>query len=728
LPLLTIGDKLVATQYGVFAVEADKEAQRELYAQGLNHLSTLDGREVLFTGELGEYLSEGALHRYRGIVEIEALIALSESDFSVRPAITEEEKEVLRGLVVSSEFDAKAVADYDHFGRNGSGPFEHDVKSVEVYLRERLDSTGLGRLNEWLHFPMTSEDVNNLAWNLMLRDGINAVWLPTTLSVMDKLADFSVDYAHVPVLGKTHGMNASPTTFGKRFSYTLEQMSDIVGRIKDLELSGKFSGPVGNHNAMTAVVPDFDFEAFAREFVEGFGFVYADNANQRNSHLSITRLFGEIKLLNTFVADLCDNVRHNVMMGWLYQEGSETHVGSSVMPHKINPWFFEVGQGYFEQSSQLIDGAAEGLLQSVFERDLTDHPWERAYGEMLGKSLVGMAYVNDGLDTLRVDDQTALAELGATPEVLSEAVQIAGRIAGAPNIYMTIKQLTRGKRLDHETLSEIIEEHIPDEGLKARLRQLKPQDYIGKAPEIAERTAGRYQVLRSAVEKGVLDEAKRVDAVLFDFDNTLQVGDKDELQARLEEIVTRLSLGFTPEQVQEFGSRSDYREMRKLMVDVYNTEHSDTPITEDDFQAVNNEVSGMFDDRFRLAENVKETLAALKNTDKKVALVTTRGSNSLPRLLEMYGIAEYFDVIINRDQAKERKPHPQPIALALEQLGITDPSRAIYVGDKQVDDVIAGNALGMKSVLISDEELDAYGARPTYHFKSLKPLMTRFGR
>lgn len=709
------------------ARDMSTDQKRERYARGLDATSTIDGREVLFTGELGEYLSEKALHRYRGIVEVEALIALSESDFAAKPGINDEEKEILRQLVAGDEFDSMAVADYDHFGRNGQGPFEHDVKSVEVYLRERLDDVGLGRLNEWLHFPMTSEDVNNIAWNLMLRDAINTVWLPRMLSVMDKLAEASVNYAAVPVLGKTHGMNASPTTMGKRFSYSLGQMSDIMSHIAALELSAKFGGPVGNHNAMTAVVPEFDFESFAREFVEGFGFVYEENANQRSSHLSITRLLGEMKLLNTIAADLCDNVCHNVQMGWLYQEGSDTHVGSSVMPHKINPWYFEVAQGYFEQSGRLIDGAADGLLKSVFERDLTDHPWERAYGEMIGKSLIGIAYIDEGLDTLRVDDEAALAELQATPEILSEAVQIAGRIAGVSNIYMVIKQLTRGKKLDRETLDEIIEEHIPDESLRDRLRDLKPADYIGRAAEIAQRTASNYKNLRSKIEKGLLDEAKRVDAVLFDFDNTLQLGDKDELHARLTEIANRLELGFSPEQIRAFGDRSDYREMRQLMVAAYNT-HSATTITEADFQAVNNEVSGMFDGHFYLADGAKEMLESLRTTGKKIALVTTRGSNSIMRLLERHGIAEYFDVIISRDDAAERKPHPQPIARALEQLGITDPSRAAYVGDKQLDDVVAGNALGMKTVLVSSEELDPYGARPTYHTGSLKLIRTRFGR
>ncbi len=288
---------------------------RDHYIRSLDNISTVDGRESPFTRELIPYLSEGALHRYRSVVEVEALIALSESDFSKRPTISKEEKQALRGLVTPEAFDASIPADYDHFGRNGAGPFEHDVKAVEVTLREKLDENDLGRLKEWLHFPMTSEDVNNLAYNLMLRDAINNVWLPKALEVGDKLAEFSARYAHVPVLGKTHGMNASPTTFGKRFSYTLEQMTDVMDGINQHKFSGKFSGAVGNDNAMLAVAPDFDFEKYAREFVEGFGFEYVENANQRNSHIAIVRSLGEIKLMNVVGGDLCENIRHNVMMG-----------------------------------------------------------------------------------------------------------------------------------------------------------------------------------------------------------------------------------------------------------------------------------------------------------------------------------------------------------------------------------------------------------------------------
>ena len=687
---------------------------KELSHLSLGNISPLDGREALFTQKLRTILSEGALHRYRAVVEIENLISLADSSLPNKPTINESQRSTLREVVSQDSFDASAVNDYDHFGRNGIGPTEHDVKSVELYLRERLDEAGLSEFSEFIHFPMTSEDVNNLAYNLMIRDAINQVWLPQILETLDKLAIIVEDHADVPVLGKTHGMNASPTTVGKRFGYTLDKLTDSLGYLSKLRLKGKFSGPVGNHNAMHAVVPEFDVEAYVKEFVESFGFEYSPVENQRISHQNIVRVLQEIGIINTFGADLCENVRHNVMMGWLYQEGKASHVGSSVMPHKINPWFFEVGQGYFEIANRLIDGARDGLILSVFERDLTDHPWERLYGEMFGGSLVGFTYICQGLDTLRVNHQQALDDLKTTSEVLSEAVQIGGRLLGVNDIYMKIKQLTRGRNLDRDALREVIDSEIPDSEIKRRLLAANPAEYTGIAKKSAKRAVSEYTALRSSLESGILHDLTGLSAVLFDFDNTLQTGDKDELHARLDFISKKMGMGYSNEEIKRFGNRSDYREMRNLMVTEHNRRNPDALVTEDQFQELNNQISGRFDDRLRLSDGTKELLDYLKSQGFKIGLVTTRGSNSLSRLLSMHGISEAFDVVINRDDCKERKPHPQPILAALEKIGVA-PERAIYVGDKQVDDIISGNSIGMRTVLVNSDELDPYCAKPDYH-------------
>ncbi len=704
-----------------------ENTKQRLYHEGLNNLSPLDGREILFTASLRRYLSEAALHCSRAEIQIENLIALSESGLKNFPSISLEEKKVLRGFIEgNSTFKPQYVSDYDHFGRNGVGPLEHDVKAVEVHLRELFDEKNLGHLKEFIHFPMTSEDANNLAWNMMLRGAVNNVWLPRMLDICDKLADFAKKYTNVPVLGKTHGMNASPTTFGKRFAYFLEQFVNVLSQMKILRLSGKFSGPVGNHNAMTEVAPEFGIEAYTKRFVESLGFVYSSVENQRNSHIEITRLFNEINLVNVLAADLCENIRHNVMMGWLYQEGKEGHVGSSVMPHKINPWFFEVGQGYFEKSIALIHASHMGLIPSVFERDLTDHPWERSYGEMIGYSLVGLCYVSDGLDTLRVNSEQAYAELQATPEILTEAVNIAGRLFGTEDIYMKIKIASRGRAITKESLDAIIDENITDDTVRAVLKNMQPEKYYGLASHIAQGVVGRYNAVRPSIARGFLHPMAGVEAVLFDFDNTLQTGDKEELRRRLVSISQSLCFDFSQEEVCEFATSSDYKEIRKSMVDAYKLKNPNSDITEAKFEETNDRISGTFDNELHLFDGVKDLLNKLAFDGYKIGLVTTRGKKSLTRLLAMHGIEHHFKVIITRDDAKERKPHPQPIAIALEKMGV-NPRNAVYIGDNQTDDVIAGNALGVQTILVHrDKPLNPHGAVPTYNFVNIADVMRLF--
>lgn len=721
------------------AKRRQKEDINEIY--GLNNLSTIDGRERPFTVPLRPFLSEAALHRHRAIVDVNLMFALADSNLERIPQITAEERAKIRKIVSPEAFDARVVAEYDHKGRTDPetkhlprrkrkkiGPVEHDVKAVELYLRERFLEEGLGHLRELIHIFATSEDTNNIAWAVMIRSAVNKVWLPATLELCDKLAAIAQQHAHVAVIGRTHGMTASPTTIGKRFSYVLARLNEILGKMGQQRLSAKFSGPVGNYNAATAVVPEFDFPVFAEEFVEGFGLDYEQNANQRSSHLRIVEFLDQITHLNLVLVDLCENIRNSVKLGLLYQEGNPHHTGSSVMPHKINPWFFEVAQGYLKQSATLMQAAREHLLVSDFERDLTDHPWERAYGEMLAKSLVGVRYISQGLDTLHVDDQAVLDELQSTPEVLSEAVQIAGRLLGVSNIYMLIKAATRGKKLTREVLNEIIKETLPDGAMKTKLLELKTKDYTGKAAQIAQATVTKYKPIKARLEKGILDIAAEIDVVLLDFDNTLQIGDKDELIARLTEISARLGSGFDHGQIREFGNRSDYREMKTLMVKAHNDAHPSKKITPEDFQAANDTVTGTLDHHFKLAPQALELLEALKANQKKIGLVTTRGKQSLTRLLASHCLAEYFDVIVHRDSCSKKKPHPQPIAIALEELGYTDHSRVLFVGDSQTDDIGAGKAFGTKTVLVNHDELDKHGPKPDHHFKSLQPLVRLFGR
>lgn len=705
-----------------------------LYQRSLFEGTSLAGREKPFNWELDAIMSEGALHRYRAQVEIEALINLAEHGPLPKDTlgITDEEKAILRTLYEPSVFDAFAVQRKDHIDHAGKGPLEHDVKAVEHYTGELLEAHGLGRLREWVHFGMTSEDANNLAFNYMLRDATNQVLIPAVGRVADRLAYMAATYGETPVSGKTHAQKASPTTVGKQFGYLLSGITQTLEQLDGMRLSGKFSGAVGNHNPMSEIFPNFDYDAYARDFVESQGFTYSAVENQRNNHLAVAQLLGTVNMLSVVGKNASDNIWLMINDGNLVQEQRGKEAGSSTMAHKINPWRLEGSEGYFEQAIALGSRAPEGLAASRHERDLSDHPWQRAYGEIFGKVVASYNYLSMQMDSLAVNEEKVGEDLDSAWEVLSELVQTAGRVAGVPSAYDKVKDLTQGKAMTAELMQGVITQVLPEGELRDRVARVTPDTYVGIAPQLARRAVAGWHAANVILRRGVLDESTSIDAVLFDFDGTLHFGDKNELHARLAHIAEQLGSGFTLEEIQDFGNRSDYKEMRSLMVVEHNRRHLSNQITEEGFEYENRLVSsptyGMFDEHFYTADGAQIAIDAMRHADKKTGLVTTRGANSLPRLLKLHGLDGSFDAVVDRTGAARKKPHPQPIVLALQQLGITDPSRALYVGDKQIDDVGAGRALGMKTALISQDPYDPYGPIPTYRWSDLGELVRRYGR
>jgi adenylosuccinate lyase len=698
-----------------------------LLLESLRQGTLLAGREKPFVWELDSITSEGALHRYRAQVEIEALINLAERG-PVDMTIEDEHKSVLRNLYSKEVFDSDIVMRYDHLGYRGRPPLEHDVKAVEVYLGDLFEEHELGHLKEWIHFGMTSEDTNNLAFNFMLRDAINQVVVPSVDRVADRLAYLATTYADTPTLGITHAQKASPTTVGKQYGYLLSNITKVLDELDDMRLSGKFSGAVGNHNPMTVLFPGFDYDKYAKEFIESQGFEYASVENQRNDHLTVVALLAIISKLAVSGKDAEQNTWLQILDNKLIQRRVEGEKGSSTMSHKINPWRLENGEDLSEQAIALIGGAPEGLMASRHERDLSDHGWQRAYGDMLGRVVAGYNYFAVQLDRLMVNKEVVKDRLGQSAEVLSELVQTAGRVSGDPAAYDRVVELTQGKQLDMAGIREVIDEALPEGELKDRVMAVTPDQYVGVAGEKAREAVLSWHASKLILRRGVLDESTSIDAVLFDLDGTLHFGDKDELFGRLSAIATDLHSEFTDDEIREFGNRSDYTEMRKLMVAEHNRRFPDNQITEDEFQTANDTVSGSLDHLFYAADEAVSTIEILKESGKATGLVTTRGNKSRDRLLKHHGFDALFDVIVGRNDCEQRKPHPQPIALALEKLGITAPRRTLYVGDLQIDDIGAGNALGMKTVLVNNQPLDPYGPIPTYHWQNLQPLKRLYSR
>lgn len=699
----------------------------QLVLESLNQGTALAGREKPFTWELDDITSEGALHRYRAEVEIEALINLAEYG-PVDIEISGADKQILRSLYSKDYFEPSIVIRLDHLGYKGRPPLEHDVKAVEVYLAEQLDEYGFGRLKEWVHFGMTSEDTNNLAFNLMLRDATNKVIVPSVERVADRLAYLATTYADTPTLGITHAQKASPTTVGKQFGYLLSNITQVMEELKDSRLTGKFSGAVGNHNPMTVLFPEFDYDEYSRDFVESQGFKYAPVENQRNDHLAVTDLLSTVSRLAVVGKDATDNVWLQILGNKLTQRLVAGEKGSSTMSHKINPWRLENAEALFEQAIALTSRSTEGLASSRHERDLSDHGWQRAYGDMVGRVVAGYNYFAVQLDRLAVDEEGSRETLNQSAEVLSELLQTAGRVSGDPGAYDRVVSLTQGKKLDIDGFKKIVKEALPSGALQDRVMAVTPDQYTGVASEKAREAVIGWHAAKLVLRRGVLDESTSVDAVLFDLDGTLHFGDKEELFARLLAVATDLRSKFTDEEIRQFGNRSDYTEMRALMVAEHNKRFPESQVSEDDFQQANDAVSGTLDSMFYTAEEAVTTVQILKESGKSTGLVTTRGNKSRDRLIAHHGFDGLFDVVVGRGDAEHRKPHPQPIAMALEKLDIIHPERALYVGDLQIDDVGAGRALGMKTALINDKPLDPYGPIPTYHWQSLKPLARRYGR
>jgi len=699
----------------------------QLILDSLNQGTALAGREKPFTWELDDITSEGALHRYRAEVEIEALINLAEYG-PVDIEMNSTDKLVLRSLYGKDHFDPSVVIRLDHLGYKGKPPLEHDVKAVEVYLAEQLDAYGLRHLKEWVHFGMTSEDTNNLAFNLMLRDATNKVIVPSVERVADRLAHLATIYADTPTLGITHAQKASPTTVGKQFGYLLSNMTQVMEELKDMQLTGKFSGAVGNHNPMTVLFPEFDYDDYSKDFVESQGFKYAPIENQRNDHLAVTDLLATVSRLAVVGKDATDNIWLQILGNKLTQKLVAGEKGSSTMSHKINPWRLENAEALFEQAIALTSRSTEGLASSRHERDLSDHGWQRAYGDMIGRVVAGYNYFAVQLDRLAVDEAGSREILNQSAEVLSELLQTAGRVSGDPEAYDKVVSLTQGKKMDIDSFKAVVKEALPDGELRDRVMAITPDQYTGVAGEKARGAVLGWHAAKLVLRRGVLDESTSVDAVLFDLDGTLHFGDKEELFARLSVIATDMRSGFSDDEIREFGNRSDYTEMRALMVAEHNRRFPENQITQDEFQEANDAVSGTLDSMFYTADGAVSTLQTLRESGKATGLVTTRGNKSRDRLLTHHGFDGLFDVVVGRGDAERRKPHPQPIAIALGKLSIGNPERALYVGDLQIDDVGAGRALGMKTALINDQPLDLHGPIPTYHWQNLEPLARRYGR
>jgi adenylosuccinate lyase len=449
----------------------------------LTALSPLDGRYASQAEALRPYFSESALIRYRTRIEVEWLIALAANPaISELPPFPAKSVATLRGLVDAfSEEDAARVKAIE-------AQTNHDVKAIEYWLRERVGGdAALVAASEFIHFACTSEDINNLAHSLAARDARDAVLLPRIDAVVERLAALAHALADAPMLSRTHGQPATPTTLGKELANVVHRLRRARSRTASVSLPGKINGAVGNYNAHIASYPEVDWERFARAFVEGLGLEFNAYTIQIEPHDGLAELFDALARLNTVLVDLDRDLWGYISLGYFRQKVVAGEVGSSTMPHKVNPIDFENSEGNLGFANTVLRFLAEKLPVSRWQRDLTDSTVLRNVGVAFGHSLLGYSACLKGLGKLEADRAAMVEDLDANWEVLAEPVQTVMRRYGVAGAYEQLKALTRGSRLSREALAELIRSlPIPDEA-KARLLALTPALYTGKATELARR-------------------------------------------------------------------------------------------------------------------------------------------------------------------------------------------------------------------------------------------------
>ena len=445
-------------------------------------LSPLDGRYAAKVDALRPIFSEYGLIRARVQVEVEWLLALAAEPGIVElapfPAAAQAR---LRALAEGfSIADAARVKEIER-------TTNHDVKAVEYFIKERLkDDAELGPALEFVHFACTSEDINNLSYALMLREARDTVLLPALDGIAASLRALAHAQAAQPMLSRTHGQTASPTTLGKEVANVVARLQRQRAQIAAVELTGKINGAVGNYNAHVASYPDVDWPAFAQRFVEGLGLPFNPYTTQIEPHDNVAELGDAIRRANTVLVDLARDVWGYISLGYFRQKLKEGEVGSSTMPHKVNPIDFENAEGNFGIANALFEHFSAKLPVSRWQRDLTDSTVLRALGTAFGHTQVALDSLGKGLGKLTVNPERLDADLDAAWEVLAEAVQTVMRRHGLANPYEQLKALTRGRDgIDAQAMGAFIASLDLPADTRARLQALTPGSYTGLAQRLA---------------------------------------------------------------------------------------------------------------------------------------------------------------------------------------------------------------------------------------------------
>ncbi len=443
-------------------------------------ISPIDGRYADKTSALSRYLSEWALMKYRLTVELRWLAYMSARDAITHlRTFTPSERDLLDGLI--SGFDDGAFAEIKRF----EAKTNHDLKAVEYFIRSRLAGTSLADVAESVHFACTSDDINNLAYAMMIRDALRDVWQPRALALLQTLESLARANADAVMIGRTHGQAATPTTMGKELAVFVYRLKRQLDQIVAQAYLGKFNGAVGAYNANVIAYPEIDWSALSREFVESLGLSHNPLTTQIEPHDYLAELAHKMMRFNSILLDCCRDIWHYISLGYFVQKPVGDEVGSSTMPHKVNPIDFENAEANLGISNALMAHLADKLPVSRLQRDLSDSSAMRSYGVAIAHGYLALLSAERGLGKIELNHDALHAELDESWELLGEAVQTILRKHHIADAYEQVKSLTRGEKVTGTMMREFINAlPIPVED-KDRLLRLTPATYVGLAESLA---------------------------------------------------------------------------------------------------------------------------------------------------------------------------------------------------------------------------------------------------
>lgn len=460
----------------------------------LSSISPIDGRYQKVASPLAKYFSEQALMRYRIIVEGEYLIALSETPGIKLRKISPREKNIIRKLYNLSSKDAQIISDIETKGYKNIKATDHDVKAVEYYLKDKLSGTSLKNVLEWVHLGLTSEDVNNLSYALMIKHGVSDVIIPEIQRIIKSLNHLIFKSFNVPMLARTHGQPASPTTFGKEFKVFASRIQKQLDQLENTRINTKLNGASGNYNAHIAAFPKVKWIKFSQKFINQLNSFLSTKhlslstnlyTTQIEPHDSYIEVFDCIRRINTILIDLDQDIWRYISDEWIVQKPVSGAIGSSTMPHKVNPIKFENSEGNLGMANSTFEFFAHKLPISRLQRDLSDSTSQRNIGSALAYSLIGYKYLLKGLSRISVNKTKVIDVLKSHPEVVAEAIQTILRREGIKMPYEKLKELTRGKQVTLKDIQEFIDKLDVDKKLKKELKRITPQNYIGLASKLS---------------------------------------------------------------------------------------------------------------------------------------------------------------------------------------------------------------------------------------------------